>query len=343
MSRADMSATQKGRWLAASLVVSPERYIRDADQFFRQRKDRVSGLVDFFPEHIPNELTVPAMEMMVRTVGVTTEPTRLEPTRLEGFMTRVIHASKIVEEMIRHIGGTQSEEATEALKRLMDNPKLYSWKDALQVHLERQIVVRRDAQFRYPTISEISQVLASGTPANAGDLWALLVDLLESLSNRIRTSNTDDWRQYWNEPSRGNPVPKYEEQCRNFLLSDLREMLPERVEAQLEVTHAQAKRADILVSCGDFQVPVEVKRNSHDSIWSAIDDQLIPRYVSAPETGGHGIYLVFWFGAAHLKARPPSGPPPKSAAELKKQLESTLHGNRSWKIALCVVDVSRPS
>ena len=338
LSRADINAAQRGRWLAASLVISPDKYIRDADQFFRQRRDRVSGLVDFLPKNIPGELTVPAMEMLVRIIGSTTGP-----TRLEGRMTRVIHASEIVDEMIRRMAGTHSEEATEALKRLMENPGLALWKDALQVNLERQIVLRRDAHFHYPSVSEIRQALASGKPVNVGDLWALLVELLETLSTRIRTRSTDPWRQYWNEPTKGTPTPRHEERCRDFLLSDLEMMLPEGVDAQPEGKYALAKRADIRVSCGDFQVPVEVKKNSDRLIWRAIDQQLIPRYVSAPETGGHGIYLVFWFGEAHMTARPPSGPSPRSAAELKEQLERTLDGNRPWKIAVCVVDVSRPS
>ena len=127
-------------------------------------------------------------------------------------MTRVIHASEIVDDLIRRMGSSPSAEATDALIRLIENPALSLWKEALQVHLERQRMLRRDVHFSYLRISEINQVLASGTPANAGDLWALLIDLLETLSSEIRSNNTDDWRQYWNEPTKGDPTPKHEEQ-----------------------------------------------------------------------------------------------------------------------------------
>ena len=337
--RRGMNVAQRARWMAASLVVSPEKNLRRVEEFFCQRKSRVKELVDFFPDRIPCDLAVPAMELLVRTIGATTGP-----TRLNGFVTRVIHASEIVGELIRRMGSAPSADATEALKRLVDNAALSRWKDALQIHLESQKVVRRDAHFSYPKISEINQVFASGTPANAGDLWALLIDLLEVLSTKIRSNNTDDWRQYWNEPTKENPTPKHEEQCRDALLSDLRSMLPRGVYAQPEPQYARDKRADIHITFGDFQVPVEIKKNSHRNVWSAIDDQLIPLYVaSAPETGGHGIYLVFWFGESYTKVPPPSGILPKSAEELREHLEKTVNGPRSLKIAVCVVDVSRPT
>ena len=333
-----MNVAQRARWLATLLVISPEKDIQRVEEFYSQRKSRVNELVDFFPERLPVDLAVPAMEMLVRIVGATAGP-----TRLNGFMTRVIHASEIVDELIRRMGSSPSAEATDALIRLIENPALSKWKEALQVHLERQRVLRRDAHFCYPRISEINQVLASGTPANVGDLWALLIDLLETLSSEIRSNNTDDWRQYWNEPTGGDPTPKHEEQCRDALLSDLRSKLPGRVNAQPEGQYAGHTRADIRVSFADFQVPVEIKKNSHRNVWSAIDDQLIPLYMSAPETGGHGIYLVFWFGQSYMSVPPPSGILPKSAGELREQLEKTVKENRSLKIAVCVVNVSRPT
>ena len=44
----------------------------------------------------------------------------------------------------------------------------------------------------------------SGAPANAGDLAALVSDRLRELAVKIRTGNTDDWRQYWNEEPRSS-------------------------------------------------------------------------------------------------------------------------------------------
>ena len=121
-------------------------------------------------------------------------------------------------------------------------------------------MIRRDAGYRHPGIEQVCQTLNGGTPASAADLAALLMDRLQEVALDIRRGNTDDWRQYWNVDYRGRPVdPRPEESCRDTLLSDLRQRLPEGVSAEPEGQYANDKRADIRVSCRDFQVPVEAK------------------------------------------------------------------------------------
>ena len=88
-------------------------------------------------------------------------------------------------------------------------------------------------------------------------------------------------------------------------------------------------------------MPIEIKKNSHRELWRAIQNQLIAQYTIDPATGGHGIYLVFWFGRDHTR-RTPDGLRPDSPAELKRQLERTLSEDEARKISVCVIDVSRP-
>ena len=136
-----------------------------------------------------------------------------------------------------------------------------------------------------------------------------------------------------------NPTtPKHENSCRDALLRDLRLHFPN---AEPEVQYINKKRADIRVSYGDFQVPVEIKKNRHRDLWSACKNQLIKLYTSAPDTDGHGIYLVFWFGKKRTQP-PPSGTRPANSEELKKRLYATLSPNEARKISVCVIDVSRP-
>ena len=168
-----------------------------------------------------------------------------------------------------------------------------------------------------------------------------MVDRLCELAVQIRSDSTDDWRQYWNEPHGQLPTPKHEDHCRDALLSDLRQRLPQGVDAQPEGQYANDKRADIRVSYEDFQVPMEIKKNMHRDLWSAPQNQLIKLYTSAPDTDGYGIYLVFWFGKDRTQPSP-SGTRPADAKELKERLEATLSPNEARKISVCVIDVSRP-
>ena len=98
-------------------------------------------------------------------------------------------------------------------------------------------------------------------------------------------------------------------------------------------------RADIRVSCRDFQVPVEIKKNSHPDLWRACRAQLIEHYTRDPATDGYGIYLVFWFGP-RLTQRSPSGRRPANPKELRERLEETLTEDERRKISIKVIDVS---
>ena len=157
----------------------------------------------------------------------------------------------------------------------------------------------------------------------------------------------DDWRQYWNKgKGEQSDFPEHENLCRNALLSDLRQRLPQGVDAEREGQYANDKRADIRVSythpsAGYFQVPVEVKKNSHPKLWSAIRDQLIAKYTIDPDTDGYGIYLVFWFGKEDTKTPHKRGYP-ADAEEMKKWLEDSLSPEEARKISVCVIDVSIP-
>ena len=335
-SRKGMNVSQRARWLAAALVLSPEEHIEELEGFIAKGEKRVGQLIEFFPYRIPVDLSVPAMEMLVRTIGADTGP-----TRMDGFVTPVMHASEVVDDLIRRMATSPCQEATDALERLVEDSALFRWKQELSLQRDRQRVVRRDAQFRHPTIQEVCRTLDGGAPASAADLWALLVDRLDEMSAQVKKCNTDDWRQYWNEPAGYSPTPKHEDHCRDALLSDLRHHLPSGVDAQPEGQYANDKRADIRVSCQNFQVPVEIKKNSHRKLWTAARDQLIAQYASSPEADGCGIYLVFWFGAEYTKTPPFSGNTPKTAEQLRQQLEGTLTPGEARKISVCVIDVSR--
>ena len=151
------------------------------------------------------------------------------------------------------------------------------------------------------------------------------------------------WRQYWNVDQYDRPKdPRPENSCRDILLTVLQHRLRQQgIDAQPEGHYVNDKRADIRVSYGGFQVPVEIKKNSRPDLWSALRNQLMAKYTSAPETDGYGIYLVFWFGKEHSNASI-CDRRPANAKELQKRLEAELSADEARKISACVIDVSRP-
>ena len=345
LSRKSMNDAQRVYWLAAGIVVAPRAYRDQLRDFAQRREDRIRHLMAFYypgvsERSVADDLEGSALEPLIHLLGSHVGPAR---TRDEVYTASPeTEAPFLVRNLIQRLAASPDIEASVALEDLLADPELSNWQDALSHARDAQRVIRRDARYRHPDIQQVCQTLNCGTPANAADLSALVMDLLQKLADQIRKSDADDWSKYWNVDSYGRPVdPRHESTCRNTLLSDLRKLLPERVTAGREGQHRNDKRDDIWVSCLDFRVPVEVKRNTNRHIWSAPRNQLIAKYTSDPATGGHGIYLVFWFGRKGTPP-PPTGTPPTTAEELQDRLQATLSPVEARKISICVVDVSCP-
>ena len=226
---------------------------------------------------------------------------------------------------------------------LAGDVSIIRWHACLSQNLDSQHIIRRDAEYRHPTLQQACIVLQGGAPANSGDLAALTVDRLRDIANGIRTRNTNESHLFWNEGSYGKPAePKVENSCRNALLTLLKPHLPQPVNAQPEGQHASQTRSDILVSANGFQVPIEVKRNTDRELWSALQRQLIAKYAVDPASGGYGVYVVFWFGlqtnsgqgATELARTPPRN--------WRVLLRESLGEEEARKISICVIDVSPP-
>ena len=345
LSRKSMNEAQRVYWLAAGVIVAPGVYRDQLRDFAQSREDRTRHLMAFFENSRPDrfscdELGHPTLELLILLGASSVGPDQQWADKA-GFVTPAMEASRLVGDLIQRLAASPAKEASTALADLLADPALSRWHEVLSRAQDTQQVIRRDASYRHPDIAQVCRTLNGGTPANAGDLAALVMDRLCELAEQIRRGNTDDWRQYWNEPHGQSPTPKHEDHCRDALLSALRQRLPQEVDAQPEGQYANDTRADIRVSCRDFQVPVEIKKNKHPDLWSAPRNQLVAKYTSDPATGGYGIYLVFWFGK-DLTPPPPSGVRPANAEELKKRMEETLSPNEARKISVCVIDVSRP-
>ena len=338
LSRKSMNDAQRVYWLATGIFVASEVYGDRLEEFVQGREDRISHLMVFLENRekfTSDELGNPLLEALLRLVGNYAEPDQLWNNGPDGGYVGFVRG------LIKSLSISPEEDASDALERLLDNSALSRWHDVLAGAQEAQRVIRRDARYRHPNIELVCRTLNGGTPANAGDLAALVMDRLCELAERIRTSNTDDWRQYWNVDQYNRPTSgKPEDACRDNLLSDLQNRLePLGIDAQPEGQYANDKRSDIRVCFGGFNVPVEIKRNMHRDLWSAPRNQLIAQYTIAPASDGYGIYLVFWFGKEFTQA-PPSGARPANAEELKERLKATLSPDEARKISVCVIDVS---
>ena len=241
LSRTSLNVAQRVYWLAAGVIVSPEAYNDLLKDFVWGRERRIRHLAAFFCLEDPvqfsfDELGIPLLELLIRLVGSYVGP---DQWLADEWVTPAMRASGLVRELIQRLAAAPAQLASAVLETLHADTALSRWRDVLSQAQDAQRVIRRDASYRHPHIEQVCRTLNGGTPANAADLAALVMDWLCEIAVKIRTGNTDDWRQYWNEKP---CTPKHEHSCRDALLSDLRERLPQGVDAQPEGQYANDTR-----------------------------------------------------------------------------------------------------
>ena len=353
LSKTGMNSGQRVRWLGMGLICSPETNREPIAEFLGGKERLIRHLARFCvrgadpcnPNHGSRrysyeDLDSKTLEIIIRNLGRC-----FSPCEQKGFsyISDEIHVSMFLQDQITSLESKPDRSASEALESLLDDVTLNRWHKRLSQARDSQRIIRRDAEYRHPTLHQACVTLTGGPPANPGDLAALTVDRIRNIATGIRTKNTNEWRLFWNEVSHGKPgEPKVENSCRDALLTLLKPHLPHPVSAQPESQHANQNRSDIAVSAPGFRVPIEVKRNTDRELWSAVQKQLIAKYAVDPGSNGYGIYIVFWFGSD--KQRPRSdGKRPNSPETLEVLLREALREKEARKISICVIDVCPPS
>lgn len=340
-----MDIRQHVYWIAAGFVMDPKEFEPIVFNCVKGSGPRRRYLAAFFrgETRMLGSAQIPATGLgaLIRIFGPICSPERPEGAH---WVSPTMETANLTQALISRLGGIPDNEAGVELERLLSDPELAAWRRALRHVREEQRVLRREASYRRPTLDQVRKTLDNCEPANAADLAALAADHLRELRHWIRHGNTDFYKQFWNIDSRGKAVdPRIEDSCRDLILDKLRDRLGVfKIDCQPEGHYADDKRADIRVSFGGsagFHVPIEVKRDKHPDLWTAIHEQLIALYTRDPGAEGNGIYLVFWFGGKDVPA-PPTGIKPKSAEELEQRLIELLTPQEQRLIRVCVLDVA---
>ena len=346
LARKSMSVGQRVYWLAAGLFLAPTEYRKRLEDYVSFDDERIGHLGKFVagdlfdPEwRLPVEsLDVRSREAIIARVGRIHRPLSVD--------TQAIRESEFVQVLVERLGNDPSAEATEALERLLRMPELEAWYAPIQHFQRRQTEVRRNSSFAYPSVEAVRQMLANKRPANAADLSALVTDRLERLAREVRDGNASLWRQFWNEEKGDAPMtPRHEDRCRDQLLALLDQGSPKGLglDWQPEGRYADDKRADIRVSFGEFNVPIEIKKSMHRELWTAVSKQLVAKYTRDPAAEGCGVFVVLWFGVEQRPPMPSKGTSPQSACELQGMLLERLSDDERKKISIVVFDVEKSS
>lgn len=351
LSRTSLDSAQRGHWLAAGLLLDPEKFMGRLDQYVGNSQSRAVQTAGFFERHpsqsrqLP-ELSESASALLIRLLAPHLSPDR--PTGGAFMVTPEMNAADLVRNLISRLGANPGIEATRILDALLANDGLHAWHGLLRHYREAQRVASREVNFRRAGAADVVRTLANAQPANAADLHALLVQHLRDLERDDRDGNATGYLRYWNVDRHGRPTePRPENECQKRLFELLKGRLrPTGIDLQREQQRRENKRADISASfggIGGFNVPIELKVESNPGFWRDLRDQLIAHYVRDPAAGGFGIYLVFWFGGKTMPTAADGGKRPDSPRELKDRLRATLTPEERHHIEVVVMDCSPPT
>jgi hypothetical protein len=357
LARSEMDVAQRIYWLAAGSFVAPDECLPRLIDFLSVKEEaRAYHLIDFLvPETKPlanQEWSTAHLAGLVRAVGAKLHSRWDDvPDSTRHFMggdsfATGIKAESLVNGWIRTLVHRVDGETSAALTDLAGDPALAKWSGKLKRARDEQAERLRAATRRPPTVSEVREALRGGPPGSAADLAALVADRLHQLALRIRHGNTDEWMLYWyrdqeDSTDRRVVAAMRENACRKVLVRGLEPLLePHDVVVSQDEEVAEGKHPDIMTHHRPHAVPIELKHTASPDLWTAASDQLQERYCRAPGSDGYGIYLVFWFGADHLRKPPPSGRRPELPDQLRNQLEAALAPQHRHKIEVIVMDVS---
>lgn len=340
-----MDAAQKVYWLATGMLLSPARYEKALWDYIGKSPARANHLAGLLSDRL-GDLS-PGIELSPRTTGKLIEllapHAELDWSR-GGIVTDTMQRGDYVRALLRRLGAMATPEAAAEVERLIAQPGLHKLKLQLEDTRHQVQLIQREKTFRFLPLTGVAQILANREPTDARDLATLALAHLEDIARNIRTDNSDRFRLFWTETP-GDNQPKQENSCRDALRSLIRPLLaPFGIDCQPEVDHFNDKRADIqLFYRNEIELPIEIKGEWNEALWTGLRKQLIGQYAIAPKAAGHGIYVVLWFGGERQKAAPlDGGKRPRSAAELQSRLAAQLNPAERRGIYIRVIDVSWP-
>lgn len=347
LAKKTLSDEARSLWSFVGFLLAPDRY---EAQFSKDATSAsIGGLLDRINRgHLIHGFDRLTSSTMIRDRAIVQHLGPHYPPN-DGYSGDRDDMSQVVAGALKGLGATPTAEASEALTTLAAMPALAAWDSVIKHHTAQQKVLRQQAEFRAPEPKVVAKAVLSGPPATPADLRAVVCEILDDLARDIHDGDTSGWRGFWNHPGDAEARrPKEENDCRDLLLDRVRDRLIRfgvgANRAFPEARRRNDRRTDILlIGQNAASLPIEAKRHLHTAIWTAGATQL-PDYGRSPGSEGHGIYLIFWFGAgAGPVPKIPVGTGPITTAQgLQEALRARQPQGLRTLIDIIVIDVSPP-
>ena len=344
-----LDSPQRTYWMAAGLTLQADKYEAMTRSYVAANTTLTGHFGKFFHDRLErsakwregHNFSESSLTLLIELLGPGSTPERPVGAHV---VTASMRSAELVRTFISQLAATATPQAGAALLGLETLPALDKWSSNFRYARLAQQVILRDTGFRHPRLEDVANTLHGGTPANPADVAAIVNEVLSTMAKEMRRDELNIVRQFWGVDSNGQPASRNsrpENVCRDLLVLILREKLSHyKIQCATEARHNNDKRSDIWCTHGEWGIPVEIKKDSNDDIWKAMDSQLIAQYSIDPRAGGFGIYLVLWFGGGSLKVSPAAGKKPVTAEEMKARLDELVDSAHQRLISVIVLDCS---
>lgn len=337
---AGLEEERRRNWTAISLIVDFEQTSTELDAQGYVEKDLLynirSRVSDRYSNTPPIDLNVQQLMWMVQRFR-RQFPVVERPSGVTRGDENPWNLSEFISALISRLGDKISADAIEAMASLRDE-EADGYTNMLRAVAAEQRRKKVELDWVSPDLDSVVSVVHDNAPTTPAQLQVILLEELNAVQRKLRGSDVDWYRDFYQ-----GGRPRVEDDCRDTILKMLRP-LPFEIQALPEGHLADDKRCDIICLLGDVMVPIEIKGQWHDKLWTAADQQLDRLYVN-DWRAQCGIYLVLWFGTRSQK--PPKDPPPGisspvNAEELRRQLVECSATTREGRVEVVVLDLERP-
>lgn len=339
-----LDPSQRVYLLLTGTLIDPKQYEQLLWEFVGESWQRVQHISDFLGKglsDLPMEFTLSAVTL-AKLIEIQMPFAEVDWPMGGGAVSQAMNLGEHVRGLISKLTALSTQESLEEINRLLELPSLEKIKRHL-LSSKHEVIQRLRANiFSHPTLHNVATILSNKSPTGPADLQAIVLDHLEQIAADIQTSNSDLFRQFWTEACVNKH--KSENSCRDTLLAMLRSHLdPLSIDSQPAFDYVNDKRADIRVSYRNTMiVPIEIKGEWHPELWTAVQKKLIPQYTRQEESDGFSVYLVIWIGGSKQPVARDNGRRPTSPSELESRLHNHLPKVDQQRIAVRVLNVTRP-
>jgi hypothetical protein len=337
---------QRNTWMGAAFLLDFDNNLELLNSYAAETKDHLWSLRAMTnPERGKDEdwpkLSVSQHNFLITKFGPLWPPVGYPSGGWSGDQNPW-DASQFIQGRIADLAADLSDQAEALLRDLINAGGLEGYQNHIKHVYAQQTRLRAETNKVLLPINGVKNILLRGEPTTHDDLQALLMDELVALQERIRYGSTNDILPYWD-----GDTPHNENYCRDRITSAISPYLERyNVRAHTEGTMPNSNRCDLLNTHGLMNLPIEIKGQWHDEVWTAATEQL-QNYAKEYHSDGRGIYLVLWFG--YLGPNHPKNPHgwagqplPKTLKEMKELLVIKFE-NVSEKTKIITLDLSKAS